>query len=74
MSDSQLGGEQPVQPDPQHIVAALQEELDRVNANRVYLLAVLRQMRQEFREAQEMWSIERESLVKGRETAGEGPE
>jgi hypothetical protein len=52
----------PPQPDPRYIIAALQEENETLNQNKLYLIAVLRQLQQEFRDAQAMWELERESL------------
>lgn len=67
--DTQPTGEASFQPDPTFVLETLQQELNAANANRIYLMACLRQMQQEFHDAQEMWVIERESLMKGRDPA-----
>lgn len=61
----------PPQPDQQFVITAyqeevgrLQEELTKLSANRVYIIAMLHQARAEFAQAQEMWQMERESLLK----------
>lgn len=58
---------QPVQPDPQYIIAALVEENRALCDNKLYLLAILKQIQGEYAEAQAMWELERESLTKARE-------
>lgn len=58
------------QPEPQFVAQALRDELTNANKrladsaeNRIYLLACLHQLQAEFRDAQAMWALERESLV-----------
>lgn len=53
------------QPDAQFVIATLQEEIAAANANRVYLISCLKQLQAEFREAQALWGLERDSLKKG---------
>lgn len=61
----------PPQPDSQFVIATLQEELAAANQNRVYLISLLKQIQQEYRDAQALWQLERDSLIAGRaEDAG----
>jgi hypothetical protein len=65
----------PPQPEAEYIIAALQEELQTANQNRLYLLSLLKQMVAEHQADRSLWEVERESLLKrirGEETtAGE---
>ena len=56
------GPAQPVQPDPAYVIAALTEENQAANANRIYLMSLLRQMQAEFTESVAAWEADRASL------------
>jgi hypothetical protein len=68
MNDRQKPAEpEPVQPDLQFVIQALHEENAALNQNKLYLLAILKQAQSEFRDAQEMWQLEKASLTKTEE-------
>jgi hypothetical protein len=54
----------PAQPDQQYVIATLMEENQQLNANKLYLLAMLKQMQAEYREAEQLWALEKASLTK----------
>jgi hypothetical protein len=58
------GPVEPVQPEPQYVIQALHEENKLLYDNKLYLLSIIKQMQAEFRDAQAMWELERESLLK----------
>lgn len=51
------------QPDTQFVIQALVEENRSLNDNKLYLLAILKQIQTEFTQAQEQWELEKASLL-----------
>lgn len=58
---------EPIQPEAEYVIAALQEELQAAHANRIYLLAVLKKTVTEFAQARELWGLERASIIADRD-------
>ena len=58
---------QAVQPDQEYVIAALMEDNNALQQNKLYLIAVIKQMQAEFAFEREMWGLEKESLLLGRE-------
>lgn len=54
--------EEAFQPDPRFIIETLIEENKAVSENRLYLLAIIKQIKSEFDAARSQWELERESL------------
>lgn len=58
------------QPEPQFVISALQEELAAANANRLYLVASIKQLQNviaqinaNYEQERELWQIEKASLI-----------
>jgi hypothetical protein len=58
--------EQAPQPSNEFVIAALHEENRSLYDNKLYLLALIKQIQAEFRQARELWATERASLVAGK--------
>jgi len=50
--------------DPQFVIQTLFEENRALNENRLYLMALLKQLQAEFLAAKELWDLEKQSLKK----------
>lgn len=68
----QPANQEPVQPDQQFVIQALMDENRALNENKLYLLAILKQMQSEFRDAQILWESERQSLIMSKGEAVDG--
>lgn len=50
--------------DQEHVISVLLEENKNINENKIYLLALIKQMKAEYDEAKAQWEAERASLAK----------